>query len=88
MKDDIDSKEIAIEYPRIWRYKLIMTTQGDINALMKRVLKDREHSVKFSHKSKNGGYKSYNLDILVFDSKDKEALFRALETDSDVKFIL
>ncbi|MDR2789797.1 MAG: DUF493 domain-containing protein [Campylobacteraceae bacterium] len=88
MKDDIDSKEIAIEYPHIWRYKLIISSHGDINAIAKSVLKDRKHSVKFSHESKNGGYKSYNLDILVFDGEDREAIFRALGTHMDVKFIL
>ncbi|MDR2100145.1 MAG: DUF493 domain-containing protein [Campylobacteraceae bacterium] len=88
MKDDINSKELAIEYPCMWRYKIIVSSASDMQALLKEVLKSREHSVKFSHKSKEGGYKSYNLDILVFDSEDREALFEALKTKSEIKFIL
>ncbi|MDR0762504.1 MAG: DUF493 domain-containing protein [Campylobacteraceae bacterium] len=84
MKDDITSKELAIEYPCVWRYKVI--TVGDMQAITKRVLKDREYTVEFNNQK--GGYKSYNLKVLVFDSKDREALFRALEADIDIKFIL
>jgi putative lipoic acid-binding regulatory protein len=88
LKDDICSKEISIEYPCSWRYKLIVIAKSDIKTITKRVLKNREHTINFSHESKNGGYKSYNLDILVFNGKDREELFEALKADSDIKFIL
>ena len=88
MKDDISSKELAIEYPCSWRYKLIVNSKSDIKTIMKRVLKDREYTVNFSHESRNGSYKSYNLDIVVLDGKDREGLFEVLKADSDIKFIL
>ncbi|MDR2081111.1 MAG: DUF493 domain-containing protein [Campylobacteraceae bacterium] len=88
MKDDINPKELAIEYPCVWRYKIIIVSQSSINDIVKEILKGREYNIKFSHESKNGGYKSYNLDIPVFNGEDREALFRALEAHSDVKFIL
>ncbi|MDR1976304.1 MAG: DUF493 domain-containing protein [Campylobacteraceae bacterium] len=88
MADDINSKELALDYPCTWRYKVIIAASGDIKAVVKRVLKEREHTLKFSHKSQKGGYESYNLEVLVFDAGDRAALYEALQADADVKFIL
>jgi putative lipoic acid-binding regulatory protein len=86
LKDDINSKELVIEYPCIWRYKVIIASGSDIKAIIKKILKDREHTVKFSNQK--GDYKSYNLELLVVNGEDRESIFKALKIDTDVKFIL
>ncbi|MDR2636055.1 MAG: DUF493 domain-containing protein [Campylobacteraceae bacterium] len=86
MKDDISSKELVIDYPCIWRYKVIVAAASDIKAIIKRVLNEREYAIKSSNQK--GAYISYNLELTVQSGEDREAVFRALEKDTDVKFIL
>lgn len=88
MKDDISSKELALEYPCIWCYKVIISSNNDIKTILQRVLGEREHSVNLSHDSQKGNYKSYDLKLLVFSDEDRKYLFKSLKMDIDVKFVL
>jgi putative lipoic acid-binding regulatory protein len=88
MIDDIGQKELDIEYPCRWRYKLIAISTADINNIVKEALKEREYTLNLSHKSQGGNYKSYNLELLVFDESDRTALFEKFKTYDDIKFVL
>jgi putative lipoic acid-binding regulatory protein len=88
LKDDISSKELALEYPCIWCYKVIISADNDMETISKRVLHEREYSVKLSRSSQKNSYKSYDLELLVFSDEDRKSLFKALKMDIDIKFVL
>ncbi|MDR3177792.1 MAG: DUF493 domain-containing protein [Campylobacteraceae bacterium] len=86
--DDINSKELILNYPCFWTYKLITTKDADIEKILSLILKDREYNLNGSKTSKQGAYKSYALKLEVKSDDDRKKIFENLQKEEDIKFIL
>jgi putative lipoic acid-binding regulatory protein len=84
----LDDKELEIIYPCEWSYKVIIDAKEEIGIISACVLGDREHSCKKSNNSKSGKYKSYKIDILVFNDDDRHEIFREFKSHNSVKMVL
>ena len=87
LKDD-DLDKLVLEYPCIWKYKIIAEAKADVKQIVSLVLKDKEYSLKTSKTSKEGSYKSYHLAIEVTSDDDRKEILEKLREHKDIKFIL
>ncbi|MDR0580220.1 MAG: DUF493 domain-containing protein [Campylobacteraceae bacterium] len=88
MSDNIESKELILDYPCIWTYKLIATKNADMQEILPYILKDREYNLISSKISKQGTYKSYSLKVEVKSDSDRKEIFENLQKEESIKFIL
>ncbi|MDX1809351.1 MAG: DUF493 domain-containing protein [Sulfurospirillaceae bacterium] len=83
-----NSKELKLDYPLVWEYKIILEKEHDAKLVGKEVLEDREHSIKKSQDSKKGKYISHTLKVTVHSDEDRKAIFQALKEHLKIKFVL
>ncbi len=83
-----NTKELKLDYPCNWQYKIIIAKEDDAKKIAKEVLRDREHSTKKSNNSSKGKYSSHSLEVLVHSGDDRKALFDKLKQHNKIKFVL
>ncbi|MFK5882566.1 MAG: DUF493 domain-containing protein [Sulfurospirillum sp.] len=83
-----NTKELKLDYPCNWQYKMIINKDDDAKKIAKDVLKNRDHSVKKSNNSSKGKYSSHSLEVLVHNNDDRIALFDELKQHNKIKFVL
>ena len=83
-----DTKELKLEYPCNWKYKMIIDKEHNAKEIAGEVLKDRVHSIKKSQDSSKGKYSSHSLEVLVHSGDDRKALYEALKKHDKIKFVL
>ncbi len=83
-----NTKELKLDYPCNWQYKMIIDKNDDVKKIAKDVLKERIHTIKKSQNSSKGKYSSHSLDVLVHSGDDRKALFDALKKHDKIKFVL
>lgn len=81
-------KELELEYPCDWEYKLIVQQGLNVSQIVKNIVDTREFSLKNSKNSKNGKYESFTLKLLVHSDDDRKTLYETLRADKDIKFVL
>lgn len=85
--NEID-KELILEYPCNWCYKLIGEERAKLEAAIHQVVLEREHRIAHSNTSRNGKYVSLNLDLLVHNEEDRQFIYEALRAHDNVKMVL
>ncbi|MDR2342455.1 MAG: DUF493 domain-containing protein [Campylobacteraceae bacterium] len=88
ISDNIESKELILNYPCTWTYKIIAIKSADIQKVLLYILKDREYNLINSKISKQGTYKSYSLKVEVKSDSDRKEIFENLQKEKSIKFIL
>lgn len=89
MVEKVDNtKELKLDYPCNWQYKMIIAKENSAKKIAKEVLGGREHSIKKSNNSSKGKYSSHSLEVLVHGSDDRKALFEKLKQHDKIKFVL
>ena len=83
-----NTKELKLDYPINWKYKIITAKEHNAKNIAKEILKEREHRIKKSQNSTGGKYTSHSLEVLVHNDDDRKALFEALKQHKHIKFVL
>ncbi len=81
-------KELGLDYPCNWEYKLITDTKDDLKNSLKELLGNRNYKLFFSKKSKNGKYDSYLLSLIVHSDEDRKNIYESLKKDKNIKIII
>lgn len=76
---EICNEKVKISYPTFWEYKLILSKDCDENDIIKNTVGSREHKLVFSNHSKNGKFKSFNLNVLINNDEERLELFSLLK---------
>jgi putative lipoic acid-binding regulatory protein len=87
LSENLD-KELGLNYPCNWEYKLITDSSDDLKSSIKELLGNRNYKLVFSKKSKNGKYDSYILSLLVHSDKDRKNIYESLKKDKNIKIII
>jgi len=88
MKEMKDFEEkVKIEYPTIWRYKVIGENARKTREAIESVT-DRPCTITFSKQSSRGKYQSFNADIMVHSEEEREKIFKKLKAHCDIKMVL
>jgi len=85
---DLSQHKLELDYPCNWTYKLVIRKEQNINKIIKEVLEDRKHGVKPSKTSSKGKFKSYTLDLIVEDEKDRKDLYQLLGDHEHIKMVV
>jgi len=88
LNDKLQGKQLELEYPCNWCYKVIASEKEALQNAIKDVINEREHKLTDSNSSKTGKYISMNLDLLVHNEDDRKFIYDALKKHQDVKMVL
>lgn len=80
--------ELQLDYPCHWEYKLVLSTEHNVTALVQELLEERIHEIRKSQNSTKGNYVSYTLRVLVHNADDRKMLFHLLKAHQHIKFVL
>ncbi len=86
-QDQLD-KELGLNYPCNWEYKIITDAKDKLKNSIKELFKKRNYNLIFSKKSKNGKYDSYILSTIVFSDEDRKKIYEDLKKDKNIKIII
>lgn len=75
-----------ISYPTFWEYKVILDKDSDEAQIFSEVVGKFEYSFSPSKSSSSGKFKSFSLNVLVFDEKTRLEIFELLKNRA--KFVL
>ncbi|MRJ02245.1 MAG: DUF493 domain-containing protein [Epsilonproteobacteria bacterium] len=81
------NQKVHIEYPTIWRYKVIGEDAQKTRKAIESVTK-RPTTITFSKQSNRGKYQSFNADIMVHSEEEREQIYRDLKGHKDIKMVL
>ena len=88
LNDKLEGKQLELEYPCNWCYKVIANEKETLQNAVKDVISEREHKLTDSNTSKTGKYVSMNLDLLVHNEDDRKFIYDALKKHQDIKMVL
>jgi len=88
LNDKLKNKQLELEYPCNWCYKVIASEKEALQNAIKEVIDERSHKLTDSNKSKTGKYVSMNLDLLVHNEDDRKFIYDALKNHQDIKMVL
>ena len=101
LNDRLEGKQLELEYPCNWCYKVIASEKEALQNAVKDVINEREQTVNGedseankgykltdSNSSKTGKYVSMNLDLLVHNEDDRKFIYDALKKHQDIKMVL
>ncbi len=80
-------EKVQIEYPTIWRYKVIGENAKKTREAIQSVT-NRPTTITFSKQSNRGKYQSFNADIMVHSEEEREKIYQELKKHKDVKMVL
>jgi putative lipoic acid-binding regulatory protein len=85
---DLTKHKLKLQYPCSWCYKIIIEKEHNANMITKNILQSRIHQVSRSKISSKGKFKSYNIDLIVNDSNDRENLHKLFSEHQNVKMVI
>jgi putative lipoic acid-binding regulatory protein len=85
---NLANKQVHIDYPCHWEYKIIVPAHVDVKGPLNDVLEGRTYSLTLSNNSKKGTYTSYSARVLVASHEERKALFSALKAHPSIKYVL
>jgi len=88
LNDKLEGKQLELEYPCNWCYKVIASEKEALQNAIKEVIDERAHKLTDSNSSKTGKYVSMNLDMLVHNEDDRKFIYDALKKHQDIKMVL
>ncbi len=84
----LEGKELELEYPCHWDYKVIINAHCKIKHVVEHVLGERTYKITKSKNSKSKTYESYKVSLLVHNDEERVALFHEFKKEDCVKIVL
>jgi len=85
---DLNQHKLELDYPCNWTYKVVIRKEQNMNKIIKEILEKRKHGIKPSKTSSGGKFKSYTLDLIVEDEKDRKDLYQLLGDHEHIKMVV
>jgi len=85
---DLSKQKLELNYPCNWKYKVIGKNENEIKHAVKEILDNRDYTLKISHTSKKGKFKSFTLELLVHNEDDRKTLYEILSAHDKIKMVL
>ncbi len=85
---DLSKHKLKLNYPCSWKYKIVVLKDTDTKCIVEDIFGKRKHKLCQSNISKNGKFKSYNIELLVHNDEDREELHKLLHEHQDIKMVL
>lgn len=85
---DLSKEKLELNYPCNWIYKVIGSTELEIQKAVIEIVEGREYTLIHSHISKKGKFLSFTLEMLVHNEDDRKMLYEMLCAHKDIKMVL
>jgi len=85
---DLNKHKLELNYPCLWKYKVVLLETTKIKNILKDIFGQREHLMKESNVSKKGKYKSYSIELIVHNEDDRKELYELLGSHDEIKMVL
>ena len=85
---DLNNHKLELEYPCLWKYKIVILKEKNGNKICKEVFCDREHKVSKSNVSRNGKFQSLNIELTVHSDEDRTGFHKLLGDHEHIKMVL
>ncbi len=85
---NLSCKKLELDYPCVWKYKLIMKNEVCIKDVLDETIGKREFKGKLSNTSSKGKFISYLVELVVTDEKDRLNLHELFGKHKDIKMIV
>jgi len=86
-QDPLAGKELELTFPCAWSYTVIGEEDADVRAAIAAAVGDLEHTLEFSHESKGGKYRSYQLEVVVETDEVRLRIYRELHDSEKVRYL-
>ena len=85
---EIDRETGGIVYPCQWSYRVIGPDREEVRQAVEVTLGEREFLLYYSRASSGGKYHSWNVDLVVRDEEDRNALFGQFKSHPAVIMVI
>ncbi len=85
--DPLKGRKLQLDFPCAWTYTVIGERERDLYEAMRVVVGEHEHTIQFSHESRGGRYRSYQLEVTVPSDEERLRIFRELHAHVHVRYI-
>jgi len=83
-----DEKNIELEYPCPWAYKIIGPNKEQMQNAVAEIIQDCKYKISPSHTSAAAKYICLNVELTVESESQRTALYEALKAHPVIKMVL
>lgn len=83
-----ESGNVALEYPRMWTYKVIGADAVALDAAIQNVMVGRDYHLESSNSSSGGKYVSFTVELEVETEQVRNEIFGLLQNHPEVKMVI
>ncbi len=84
----MDDRELEIDYPTHWEYRLIGRDAAELRTAAESAVEGVEHEVRFARQSAKGSYISMTLTLQVRDEDHRNRVWKRLAEHESVLRLL
>ena len=85
---DLSSRRPDIDYPCVWSYQVIGTSEEAVRAAIAEAVPDRDHEITLTNTSRTGKYSSLLLEIEVDSEAQRLTIFYRIAEHDDVRMVI
>ncbi len=85
---DKNSPRLKLEYPCQWVFKVIGPHQESIRKAIGEIIKGKEYEIDLSNKSRKGKYCCINIDMMIDNEEERDAIYKSLKANSHIIMVL
>ncbi len=80
-------EELDLTFPSTWAYTIIGEDEPQIRDAIAEIVGVYEHTFVFSHQSRAGKYRSYQLEVTVPNDEERLRIFRELHLSGAIVYV-
>ncbi|MDR3090411.1 MAG: DUF493 domain-containing protein [Desulfobulbaceae bacterium] len=77
-----------IDYPCRWQYTVVGENEGALRQILLLACTSTEVDIRVSHHSSGGKYVSLKAEALVASEEERDTIFRNIQSNHEVRFVL
>ena len=77
-----------LEYPCQWSYRIIGDDEQNLRDAAASAVGNKKFKLSVSNRSAGGKYHSLNIELIVKDEAERLAIFKHLQDNDAIKFVL
>jgi len=77
-----------IDYPCRWQYTVVGEDERALRDILLLACAPAEVAIHFSHRSSGGKYVSLKAEVTVASEEERDSIFRLIQDNSEVRFVL
>lgn len=85
--DPLRGQKLELEFPCPWTYTVIGEDEPALQSAVASIVGAHEHTLTYSHTSKAGRYRSYQLVVTIPSDEERLRIFRELHGHDDVRYV-